>query len=246
MQTRIIYIAELDADIDDMIAAKYLHDAGVLNGVVLDPPPSTPAGCSRKSLLESIGICFFTDIPDGTNAVYVGGALTKVAHYIQNNVLPVLVMNGGFVGDNCLPLKPQLKKFLGKKTVRTFNFNCDVDATDKVLSSPNVTKKYLIGKNVCHHERNTPERLWRSYMEGQPAQFQTRTGKLQHDMLACHEGLAITGLIDEKCFCKFEQLYPMNTGLNGNMTKWGSSRIPTNYRPVYAAVDWVDDIETRY
>ena len=44
-------------------------------------------------------------------------------------------MNGGFVGDNIIPKEDRLEKFDGKKTIRTFNFNCDVYSTDKVLKS---------------------------------------------------------------------------------------------------------------
>lgn len=243
---QVIFIADLDGDIDDFIAIKYLNDAEVLGGVVLDPEPVTPAGKCRVEKLKAIlGTTFYPDIPVGTQYVFAGGGLSKVAKFIKNNVLPVLVMNGGFVGDNCLPLKPQLKKFIGKQVVRTFNFNCDVNSTDYVLSSPNIGKTILVGKNVCHNEINTPERLWRPFMSQQSPEFQTKPGKLQHDMLACHEGLVLCRLIDAQCYCKFEYLYPMNTGLNGNMTKWGSSRTPTKYRPVHAAVDWVDNIDDR-
>ena len=44
-------------------------------------------------------------------------------------------MNGGFAGNNIVPEKDVLPKFKGKKTMRTFNFNSDVIATDKVLRS---------------------------------------------------------------------------------------------------------------
>ncbi len=44
-------------------------------------------------------------------------------------------MNGGFVGDNIVPKKDRLDKFDGKKTIRTFNFNCDIQSTDKILKS---------------------------------------------------------------------------------------------------------------
>lgn len=37
MNKEVVYIAELDADVDDVVAAYYLHNKGVLKCVVLDP-----------------------------------------------------------------------------------------------------------------------------------------------------------------------------------------------------------------
>ena len=45
-------------------------------------------------------------------------------------------------------------------------------------------------------------------------------------------------MIDEDPYCEFEELYPYNEGLEGNMTKWGSIKDnnKTPYRKVLAAV----------
>ena len=53
---KIIYVAELDADIDDIIAAEYLYRQGVLKGVVLDPPPKEEIGIKRLNILKSKGV----------------------------------------------------------------------------------------------------------------------------------------------------------------------------------------------
>ena len=52
MEKEIVYVAELDADVDDVVAAEYLHRKGVLKCVVLDPVPKTPAGQERQRQLK--------------------------------------------------------------------------------------------------------------------------------------------------------------------------------------------------
>ena len=66
-------------------------------------------------------------------------------------------MNGGFVGDNIVPKEDRLKKFDGKQTIRTFNFDIDVESTDKVLksSTEKIDKIILVGKNACYSKKNT-------------------------------------------------------------------------------------------
>lgn len=56
MNKEIVYIAELDADVDDVVAAHYLHNKGVLKCVVLDPYPKTKDGIKRKEQLENLGV----------------------------------------------------------------------------------------------------------------------------------------------------------------------------------------------
>ena len=55
-----------------------------------------------------------------------------------------------------------------------------------------------------------------------------------------HEGLCLLKLINDKLYCEFEEFYPYNEGLSGNMTKWGSKRDNKNtpYRNVYSAVKY--------
>ena len=68
--------------------------------------------------------------------------------------------------------------------------------------------------------------------------YHVRPDKRQHDMLACRDGLIQLGLLNEESYLIFESMYPFNTGLNGNMTQWGSTYKATEYRNVLVAIDW--------
>ena len=125
--------------------------------------------------------------------------------------------------------------------MRTFNFNCDVVATDKVLrnSIDKIGKIILVGKNVCHSEINTSSELWYdkeySYLF---KKYRVKKNKCLHDLLMCHEGLCLLNLLDEEPYCEFQEVYPYNEGLDGEETKWGSKKENKNtpYRKVLAAI----------
>lgn len=68
---------------DDVVAAHYLHNKGVLKCVVLDPYPKTKEGLERKERLESLGVTVLKKMPPIAKYVFVGGALTLVADYIR-------------------------------------------------------------------------------------------------------------------------------------------------------------------
>jgi len=249
----VIYIADIDQDIDDLLTIRYMAERSVfLKGVVLDPMPTSDVGKARVKLIESWGVKVCDSIPEDTEPknsmgvaepteiVYCGGALTQVAEYVKDHKLKQLVMNGGFVGEPIVPSKRALPKFRGKSAVRTFNFNCDVAATDAVLKSDNIDQIILVGKNVCHDDRNTFEVIWKdeTYLtEG----LTVRPGKKLHDLLAVYEGLVfyeLSGYKDNHVLV-YKEVYPFNNGLKGNMTEWGSSLEPTGYKKVLAAVGWV-------
>lgn len=236
MNKEIVYIAELDADVDDVVAAHYLHNKGVLKCVVLDSYPKTKDGIKRKEQLENLGVTVLKKMPPIAKYVFVGGALTLVADYIRMHHIDWLVMNGGFVGTNIATY--ELDKFKGKETVRTFNFNCDVNAADVVLKADerHIGHIMLVGKNVCHDIRNTRSGIWNGdeYRE-LFNEYHVKDEKRLHDMLACHEGIAyING---EDAFCEYDTVKPYNEGLCGTMTKWGSTKTRTTpYREVLAAV----------
>lgn len=235
---KVVYVAELDEDIDDVVAVEYLFRKKALDCVVLDPYPKTTDGIERLNKIKNKGIKTTKEIPYGTKYIFVGGALTKVSEYVKSNRIDLLVMNGGFVGYN-IETRFTLPKFRSKKAVRTFNFNCDVLSTDKVLKSANIKEIILIGKNVCHNRKNTLKGIWKKEKE-LLEEYNVNENKLQHDMLACHEGLAYMGIIKEKMFIELEELQPFNLGLDGIYTKWGSdypNRI-SPYRVCKVAVDW--------
>lgn len=231
----VVYIAELDADVDDVIAAEYLYRKNVLKEVVCDPLPKTEQGKNRKSQLEQLGIKVSNKMPPIAKYVFVGGALTELARYLINHKIDYLVMNGGFVGCNIM--KNPLEKFKGKQTVRTFNFNCDVNATDRVLKNKNIGTILLVGKNVCHSSKNTLDGIWKEEKE-LLEKYHSKPTKRQHDMLACREGLILIGLLHETSLLNYKAVYPYHTGLKGNMTEWGSTLNKSSYRSVLAAIDW--------
>ena len=239
----IVYLAELDGDIDDIIAAEYLYNNNVLKCIVCDPIPNTNIGKMRENELKKLGIEINYQIPEDTDIVFCGGALTLLAKFIENHKISTLVMNGGFVGDNIVPKIDVLEKFVGKKTMRTFNFNYDVESTDKVLrsSKDKIGEIILVGKNVCHSKKNTSEGIW-NYVEYDYlfSKYKIRKEKCLHDLLMCHEGLCLLNLLDEKPYCIFEEVYPFNNGLDGEMTKWGSQRNNNNtpYRKVLSAIKY--------
>ena len=45
MEKEVVYVAELDSDVDDVVAAHYLFNEGVLKCVVCDPYPRTLVLC---------------------------------------------------------------------------------------------------------------------------------------------------------------------------------------------------------
>ena len=239
----IVYLAELDGDIDDIIAVEYLYNNNVLKSIVCDPIPNTNIGKMRENELKKLGIEINYQIPEDTDIVFCGGALTLLAKFIENHKISTLVMNGGFVGDNIVPKIDVLEKFVGKKTMRTFNFNYDVESTDKVLrsSKEKIGEIILVGKNVCHSKKNTSEGIW-NYVEYDYlfSKYKIRKEKCLHDLLMCHEGLCLLNLLDEKPYCIFEEVYPFNNGLDGEMTNWGSQRNNNNtpYRKVLSAIKY--------
>lgn len=231
----VVYIAELDADVDDVIAAEYLYQKNVLKEVVCDPFPKTEQGKNRKSQLEQLGIKVSNKMPSVAKYVFVGGALTELARYLINHKIECLVMNGGFVGSNIV--KNPLEKFKDKQVIRTFNFNCDVNAADSVLKSKNIENVILVGKNVCHSKINTLFGVWKEEKE-LLEKYHSKYGKRQHDMLACREGLIMLGMLDEDSYLDYKFVRPYNTGLNGKNTEWGSTFGKSPYRIVLAAINW--------
>lgn len=229
----IIYIGELDQDVDDVIAAEYLHLEGKLKGVVLDPYPETEIGLARLKRLKELGIQFYRSIPS-CSAIFVGGAFTEIARFLRNHKVDIIVANGGFVGANIVPKSEQLPKFRGKEYVRTFNFNMDVDAITEVLNSKNVGQIYLIGKNVCHDIKNTREGIWKDKYTDLLEYHQVPDKKRLHDLLACHEGIQFINGTLENCILKYENITCVNKGLNGKYTEWGSKKGGN----VISAVGW--------
>jgi hypothetical protein len=250
---KIVYIAELDQDVDDVIAVEYLHSLGLLDYLVLDPYPVEDIGKQRLSMIKKMGIVVKRHLDRACVNVFCGGELTEIASHIKTGgTIQNLVVQGGFVGSNIVPSDKQLRKFRNKETARTFNFNCDVTAADYVLKTTEqqIGNIYCIGKNVCHNEINSDRVLWNARQYKELFQkYHVRNGKLQHDMLACHEGICLLKLgenvnvIDPHC-C-YLPVRPFNNGLNGNQTLWGSKNVQENtgYRVVTSAITFAESFE---
>tara|TARA_Y100000310_G_scaffold307018_1_gene348734 strand:- start:27823 stop:28593 length:771 start_codon:yes stop_codon:yes gene_type:complete len=236
---KIIYVADIEEDIDDMVAAEFLHvtPRGYLDGVVLDR--DTKDSKRVKELLD-MGVKFFDEIPEGTSTIYCGGAVTKIAKYLENNELKLLVINGGFAGTNLVKPEDELGKFRGKKYVRTYNFNCDVDSALAVLNSPNVEQIYLVSKNVCHDKRNTTGNVHynkenKTNNSGKHIHFGTFLQKYNlsptkclHDLLMVKEAVTLRSGEPENLLCEYMPVRCIhrNERVYGNSNKhydvWGS------------------------
>lgn len=237
----LIYVADLDQDIDDCVAACYLHQKQILAGIVCDPEPTSSEGILRQKQLKAKGIVFFPAIPADTNIVIVGGALRKTLQFLQKHTLKHLFIQGGYVGSNLIPQDKILSKFRNKQFIRTYNFNLDVQATHLVLQNPNAKHIVLIGKHLCHSARNTSKGVWLhdKLVMDILNEYQIQPHKRLHDLLACHEALAILESSNEP-FLKYQTLYPITeNGLQDSYTKWGSSEKKTIYRPCLTAVEWL-------
>ena len=82
-QKKIVYLAELDGDVDDAVAVEYLYNKNVLKCIVCDPKPTTKVGKIRQLNFEKLGIEVYFKIPEGTDIIFCGGALTSLAEYLE-------------------------------------------------------------------------------------------------------------------------------------------------------------------
>jgi len=63
------------------------------------------------------------------------------------------VGQGGFAGEGVVPTEQQLDKFRGRYTCPTWNFGGDVGSAHAALACPEIKRKVLVSKNVCHDKR---------------------------------------------------------------------------------------------
>ncbi len=215
LRNRIVFVADIEQDIDDMIAIEYLHNSGYLKCVVLD---GKSEDTDRIKELKALGVVFETYIPKGTSIVCCGGALNKVDEYIKDNELLLLVANGGFAGNNIVDPIDTLKKFKNKRTVRTYNFNLDVDAALSVLSSKNIKDILLVSKNVCHSPLNCIGKIHKdSFLD----KYNLNEKKRLHDLLMVKECISITS--NEVIRCEYKKIAPIfERKFPNNMSTWGS------------------------
>ena len=86
-----------------------------------------------------------------TFKIICGASLGNLSSFANTYVLiPEVVIQGGFAGDNIVPPELVLEKFRGKITCPTFNLNGDVQAALHILKSDKIIKRRFVSKNVCH------------------------------------------------------------------------------------------------
>ena len=73
MENKIVYVCDIDQDIDDMIACEYLLKMLIPFTIVLDRPSTS----KRIDELKAMGAVFADDIPEDTTVVFCGGALQR-------------------------------------------------------------------------------------------------------------------------------------------------------------------------
>lgn len=97
MKNKIVFVADIADDIDDLIAIEYLAVNGYLRCLVLDGKSRSD---DREKALVDMGVEIVNDIPEDTEIIFCGGALTKIADFVEDNKIELLVANGGFAGTN--------------------------------------------------------------------------------------------------------------------------------------------------
>lgn len=137
------------------------------------------------------------------------------------------VGQGGFAGDSVVPPEHRLPKFSGKEVCPTYNFGGAPKMAEAMLMTPRISKKTLVGKNVCHgvvwtkdfHKRveaiPEPTDGLSLVIEGMTIYLRNHgDGKKLHDLLA------LTVAIDE-AVCTYESVE-----LYHNRSAWGSRKKP--------------------
>jgi len=102
-----------------------------------------------------------------------GGPLGNLHQFLLHHpdlVFESVFIQGGFAGSDCVPPENQLDKFKGKRTCPTFNFNGHIKGAHAMLSSPNIKKRHLISKDVCHSV------YWSEYLQYLAQKFRSDSG----------------------------------------------------------------------
>lgn len=204
---KIIYIADISQDIDDLMAINFLKEKDRLLGVVLDGKSRDE---EREKILIDSNIKMFDAIPEGTKTVFCGGALTKIAEYLAKGFkLDQIVVNGFFAGCDLVPEEHVLPKFKNQLSCRSYNPGLDPGSALDVLESG--TNILVVSKNVCHNPNNVRGK-WHE------ENFDCPERKLLHDVLMAKEGL---NLIDNKeMLCEY---CPVMIYYNALSDKWSST-----------------------
>ncbi len=187
--TKVVYIADIGGDIDDLIAIQYLNSIDRLDCVVLD---GRSIDHSRIAKLENDNIKIVDYIPSSTRVVFCGGAFTAVNDFLKHSKLDLFVANGFFAGVGVVEEADILPKFTGLAACRSYNPELDYIAAAEIIYRHRDQLSYFVSKNVCHHENNIVGK-WHT------EQFNCRPNKKLHDVLMVKEGLNILDKRDTLC-----------------------------------------------
>lgn len=153
-------------------------------------------------------------------------------------IIPEVIIQGGFAGDNIVSSELVLEKFKGKITCPTFNLNGDVKAALHVLASEKILKRTFVSKNVCHgvvYDQDMHEfmRPFKDRNPGLQLMFEgmdkylkkTPSGKAFHDPLAACVAI-------DPSICQFEKVE-----LYREKGEWGSRRSDISNAEISIKVD---------
>jgi len=172
------------------------------------------------------------EFPEAT--ILTGGPLTNLGEALDKGAkIKRWVAQGGFAGDNVVPPENRLPKFAGMIACQTFNFNGNLKAAKQALSSPNIEKRILVSKNVCHgvvydktmHEffkRNRPASIGYDYIFNGMEYYLERnpSGKKFHDPLA-----ACVAIDDSICQFAEVELFHNRDGWSSGLTPGSNTKI---------------------
>lgn len=157
-----------------------------------------PASSEPDALAHDLLAQALTAVPDAV--VLTGAPLHNLRNLLTHHpevTIQRWVGQGGFAGDSVVSPQHRLPKFSGLETCVTRNLSGEPKAAAMMLASPQVQRRELVSKNVCHgviydtamHERLRPFRDatlgLRLIHEGMTLYLHEQPeGKMFHDPLA--------------------------------------------------------------
>ena len=109
--------------------------------------------------IESVEMPSFTFIDEflksektDCTVFFCGGSLYTLNQVLKSDLSKnwIAYIQGGYAGASVVGADNVLKKFKGREEVPTWNLNLDIESSDSVMDSDNVTC-HFISKNVCHN-----------------------------------------------------------------------------------------------
>lgn len=183
--------------------------------------------------------------------LFTGGPLHNLGEALERGAtIPRWVGQGGFCGEGVVPNDvPTLPQFEGRTHVQSWNFGGSVNAAMLALESPDIFRRVLVGKNVCHRCRynDRAEARLRARISDMPASKHKEALEWIHKALSAytkddgfgtkekklHDPLAFATLLDEEV-CNLREV---RVGREGGC--WGS--VLCDGTNTFAAIDFSYD-----